>query len=80
MPARSPIRRRAASVVGAIERHHGPDDARLPAARRDLRAAALEEHVRAVVDTFPPLTGAQRDKLAALLRSTPADHGTGDAA
>ncbi|MCA1671730.1 MAG: hypothetical protein LC799_05845 [Actinobacteria bacterium] len=80
MPARSSVRRRAASVVGAIERHHGPADSRLPAARRDLRAAALEEHVRAVVNVFPPLSAEQRDKIAALLRGAPTDHGTGDSA
>ncbi|MGH3685349.1 MAG: hypothetical protein ACRDRU_06270 [Pseudonocardiaceae bacterium] len=31
-------------------------------------AAALAEHVRAVVDSFPPLTPDQRDRIATLLR------------
>ncbi len=33
------------------------------------RAEALAEHVRKVVDAFPPLTAGQRDRLAVLLRS-----------
>ena len=68
MPAKSPQRRQAAAVVGALQRHHGPDDPRLADARRDLRAAELEEHVRRIVDDAPPLTAEQRDRLAALLR------------
>lgn len=31
-------------------------------------ASALAEHVRRVVDTFPPLTAEQRERIAALLR------------
>jgi hypothetical protein len=69
MPAQSPTRRRAAAVVGAVERHHGPDDPRLPVLRRDLRAAELEEHVRRIVGNAPPLTAEQRDRIAALLRT-----------
>ncbi|MGH3511658.1 MAG: hypothetical protein ACRDRB_05200 [Pseudonocardiaceae bacterium] len=68
MPAHCPTRRHVASSVAAVERHHGPDDPRLPELRRDLRAAELEEHVRRLVDAAPPLTPAQRDRLAALLR------------
>jgi hypothetical protein len=69
MAAKSPIRRRVAGSIGIIERHHGPDDPRLPDLRRDLRAAELEEHVRRIVDATPPLTPEQRDKIAALLFS-----------
>jgi hypothetical protein len=74
MPAKSSQRRHAAAVVGALQRHHGPVDPRLANARRDLRAAELEEHVRRIVDDAPPLTAEQRDKIAALLRApaTPA--------
>lgn len=67
MPTKSP-RRHAAAVVGALQRHHGPDDPRLPDARRELRAAELEEHVRRIIDAAPPLTSEQRDRIAALLR------------
>lgn len=68
MPAKTPQRRRAAAVVGGIERQCGPDDPRLPELRRDLRAAELEEHVRRIVDQAPPLTPEQRDRIAVLLR------------
>jgi hypothetical protein len=67
LPARTADRRRAAAVVGALERHYGPDDARLAVARRDLRAAELEEHVRRIVDQAPPLTAEQVSRIATLL-------------
>lgn len=40
------------------------------AARLDteIRAAALDAHIRRVVDAAPPLTPEQRDRLAVLLR------------
>jgi hypothetical protein len=71
LPARSSTRRRAVATLAATEKHHGPDDPRVADARRDLKAAeAYEhaEHVRRIVDTFPPLTAEQRSKIAALLR------------
>lgn len=81
MAAKSPTRRRAAAVVGAVQRHHGPDDPRLPDLRRDLRAAELAEHVARVVACFPPLTPEQRSRIAELLRPTSTDTtGRGDAA
>jgi len=39
-------------------------------ARADLKAVKLAEHIRRVVGQAPPLTDAQRDRLAALLRPT----------
>ncbi|MGH3788831.1 MAG: hypothetical protein ACRDRG_20300 [Pseudonocardiaceae bacterium] len=69
MAAKSPNRRRVAAAVGAIERHGGPDDPRLPDLRRDLRAAELEEHIIRIVDAAPPLTAEQRNRIAALLRA-----------
>jgi hypothetical protein len=74
MSAKSAHRRHAAAVVGALQRHHGPAHPGLTDARRDLRAAELEEHVRRIVDAAPPLTAEQRDRIAALLRApaTPA--------
>jgi hypothetical protein len=38
------------------------------------RAAARVKHVRTVVDSFPPLTPEQRDRIAALLH-TPSNRG-----
>jgi hypothetical protein len=48
-------------------RHHPDDLEAIAAVRRDLRAAQLEDHVRRVVDTFPPLTADQRSRLTLLL-------------
>jgi hypothetical protein len=42
---------------------------------REHAAAVLAEYVRAVVDSFPPLTPEQRDRIAALLR-TPGNGGS----
>lgn len=54
--------------VAALSRSRTPDDPELVAARRDLTAATLAEHIRRVVDTAPPLTDDQRTRLADLLR------------
>ena len=35
---------------------------------RDLAAVKLEDYIRRTVDAAPPLTDAQRDRLATLLR------------
>lgn len=75
MAAKSPARRQLAATIAVIERHHGTDDDRLPDLRRDLRAATLEEHIRKLVDGWPPLTAEQRDRLAVLLRGAPAAGG-----
>ena len=61
--------------VAALARSHTPDDPELLGARRDLRAARLEEAVRKTVDTFPPLTPDQCDRIAALLRPIPVSSG-----
>jgi hypothetical protein len=68
-----------AGVVGAIERHHGGDDPRLPDLRRELRTLSLEEHIKQVVNQAPPLTPEQRDRLAILLHGSSRDL-NGDAA
>lgn len=36
--------------------------------RRQLKAERLEAHIKRIVDEAPPLTPAQRDRLAQLLR------------
>lgn len=69
-------RQRRASI--AARARHAPDDPQTDA-RRDLRAANLEQHVRRIVDQAPPLTDEQRNKIAALLRPSP-DSGGGRAA
>lgn len=91
MPARNPARRRAAAVVGALSRDpRSPDDPRMIEAQRDLAAERLHDYVRRIVDTAPPLTAEQRDRIAALLRPgvseigavsrAPSDDGGGAAA
>ena len=57
----------------ALSRHRAPDDPAVTDARRDLAAERLHEHVQRVVDTFPPLTSEQRNRIAALLRAVPAE-------
>ena len=65
---------RERAKLAAISRHHSGDTEAIDAARRDLRAARLEDHVRAAVDAAPPLTAEQRNRLSAILRGS----GAGD--
>ena len=53
--------------VAALSRDRATNDPALLDARRDLRAARLEEYIKRTVDTAPALTDAQRDRLALLL-------------
>lgn len=59
--------------VAALTRSRTPDDPDLIAARRDMRALQLEEHVQRVVAEAPPLTEKQRQRIAALLQTGRAD-------
>ena len=61
----SPAQEARNRLGGMIRRHPDADHSDL---RRDLEAAKLEDHIRKVVDGWPPLTDWQRDKLALLLR------------
>ena len=54
--------------VASLTRSRTPDDPDLIAARRNLRAARLEDYIRRTVEAAPPLTAEQRDRLAILLR------------
>ena len=54
--------------VASLSRSRTPDDPDLVNARRNLKAERLADYITRVVDTMPPLTPAQRDKLAMLLR------------
>ncbi|WP_127818235.1 hypothetical protein [Microbacterium sp. CPCC 204701] len=58
--------------VSALSRHRPADDPELIEATLNLREAKLEEHIRRVVEAAPPLTAAQRDRLALLLRPSSA--------
>lgn len=55
--------------IASLSRDRDADDPELAEARLNLRAARLAEHVRKVVDQAPPLTPAQRDRIAALLNA-----------
>ncbi len=54
--------------IAALTRSRTSDDPDLEDARRNLRAARLEDHIRATVDAAPPLSDSQRRQLASLLR------------
>ena len=50
-------------------RRHGPDRPEALAAKAELAAYGLAEHIQRIVATAPPFTPEQREKLAALLRA-----------
>lgn len=52
----------------ALSKHRPADDPDVASARRDLDVSLLEDHIQRVVASAPPLSPAQRDKLATLLR------------
>jgi hypothetical protein len=54
--------------VASLSRSRPADDPDLIAARLNLRAERLADYIRKTVDSAPPLTAEQRDRLAVLLR------------
>jgi hypothetical protein len=75
LATKNAARQRLVSKIAAVARHNGPDDPRLNPLRAELHTEALAEHIRKVVDGWPPLTAAQREKLALLLNPG-AGHGS----
>lgn len=57
------------SRVAVAHRRH--DSEAIRSATRDLAAAKLSDYVARIVAEAPPLTGAQCDRIAALLRGGP---------
>ena len=55
--------------VASLTRSRAVDDPDLIAARRNLKAARLEDYIARVVADAPPLSSEQRDRLAVLLHS-----------
>ena len=53
----------------------GAEPERIEQARRELRAATAETYIRKLVDGWPPLTDAQRERLSLLLHPGGNDHG-----
>ena len=54
--------------LAALSRHRSGDTQALDDARRNLRAARLEDAIREAVDAAPPLSDDQRAHLARLLK------------
>jgi hypothetical protein len=53
--------------LASLSRSREPNDPDLLAARRDLAAERLAEHIKRTVDAAPPLTVEQRERLTLLL-------------
>lgn len=56
--------------VASLSRSRTPDDPDLLAAREALRSARFDEHIRQLVDTAPPLSAEQRERLSLLLHGS----------
>ncbi len=54
--------------VASLTRSRKPDDPELVTARRNLKTERLADYITRTVDAAPPLSAAQRDRLALLLR------------
>lgn len=54
--------------VASLSRSRSTDDPDLIDARRNLRTERLADHIARTVSEWPPLTPAQLDRLAILLR------------
>lgn len=52
--------------IAATLRHH--PDADVTDLRRELHAAKIEKYVTELAEKFPPLTEAQRERLALLIK------------
>lgn len=57
----------ARARVAAAQRHH-PNDPKTAELTAEFKAQRLADHIARVVDSAPPLSPAQRDRLAQLLR------------
>lgn len=66
-PISAPVAR-ARGRVAALSRSRLATDPELTAAKRDLTALTLDQHVSRVVADAPPLTDEQVERIAARLR------------
>jgi hypothetical protein len=62
-----PERHKLAGKLASSTRHHGPESPQARHYKRDLAAVQIEDFVRKVVDSAPPLTAEQQTRIAALL-------------
>jgi hypothetical protein len=60
---------KARSRLGNAVQLHGKDSPQAAQARVDFRALKLEDHVRKVIGEAPPMSDAQRERIASLLRA-----------
>jgi hypothetical protein len=63
-------RRQAAGRYNALRAHRGDDDPETVAAAQELKAVTLADQIQRAVDSFPPLTEAQRCDIVARLVPT----------
>jgi hypothetical protein len=68
VPKPSPAVTRHRNRVAGLHRYGNPDPEKLDEAHRDLRAAKLEDYIAKTLAAAPPLTDAQRSRLAELLK------------
>ncbi len=54
--------------LAAAVRHHPDDTETIAEYRSEYKAGRAEAYIRHLVDSAPPLTAEQRDKLAVLMR------------
>jgi hypothetical protein len=73
--AQTPRQAARNQVGAAMRRHRDAGHPEVIAARRELTELNLTEQIKAAVDAAPPLTAAQRERLALILNPG-ADDGT----
>ncbi|RIQ21258.1 hypothetical protein [Jiangella rhizosphaerae] len=81
MPTRTPKDprvRKLRSQAGGFKRRGNL--AKAEECQRELKAITAEDYIKRLVDSAPPLTLAQRDRLASLLRPAASNGGGADAA
>ena len=64
----SPERLKARSRLARASQQAASNPEAVEDARRTYNYASVADYIRTIVDAAPPLTAAQRDKLALLLR------------
>lgn len=68
MPVKASRERvRVARTLASAQRF-SPDAESTEDLKRELKAMTIEDHIRALADSAPPLTMEQRNRLALLLR------------
>ncbi len=63
----TPVEKTDRARIAALRRHR-PNDPKTDELAAAFKADRLSQHIRRVVDSAPPLTAEQRERLAVLLR------------